>query len=165
MQEKEGENFTTLDENGKLKVFNNAGQIVEYFVNLRLKYYDLRKQFLIKELESELKNLDNRARFIKSILDRQIVVNGAKKNDLIKVMDGMGFDKQDDSYDYLLTMHIQTLTLEKYEELTKKVQAREKELDKVKKTTPEKMYREDLTQLKNHVQKSFTKPHRVSIGR
>jgi len=157
MQEKEGENFTTLDEHGKLKVFNNAGQIVEYFVQFRLKYYDLRKQYLIKALEEELKNLTNRARFIKSILDKQLVVNGEKKNVLIKAMDDMGFDKQDGAYDYLLTMHIQTLTLEKYEELTKRVQAREKELDKIKKTAPEKMYREDLAQLKQQVQKTFTK--------
>ncbi len=156
MQEKEGENYTTLDENGKLKVFDNVSQIVEYFVSFRLRFYDLRKEHLIKELEAELKNLTNRARFIKAILDKQLVVNGVKKNDLIKTMEAMGFVKQDESYDYLLTMHIQTLTHEKYEELNKRVTAREKELEKIKKTTPEKMYRDDLTQLRNQVEKSFT---------
>jgi len=156
MQEKEGENYTTLDEHGKLKVFDNVSQIVEYFVNFRLKYYDLRKQFLIKELESELKNLTNRAKFIKAILDKVLVINGAKKHDIVKSMDGMGFDKQEKSYDYLLTMHIQSLTLEKYEELTKKVTLREKDLERVKKMAPEKMYREDLSQLRNQVEKSFT---------
>jgi DNA topoisomerase-2 len=156
MQEKEGENYTTLDEHGKLKVFDNVSQIVEYFVNFRLKYYDLRKQFLIKELETELKNLTNRAKFIKAILDKVLVINGAKKHDIVKSMDGMGFDKQEGSYDYLLTMHIQSLTLEKYEELTKKVTLREKDLERVKKMAPEKMYREDLHQLRNQVEKSFT---------
>lgn len=156
MQEKDGENYTTLDENGKLKVFDNVTQIVEYFVNFRLKYYDLRKQFLIKEIEAELKNLTNRAKFIKSILDKTLNVNGEKKVDLVKTMDGLGFDRQDGNYDYLLTMHIQTLTLEKYDELNKKVTAREKEFEKIKKMTPEKMYREDLDQLRNQVEKTFT---------
>lgn len=155
MQERETENYTTLDENGKLKVFECVSDMVEYFVKIRLNYYDMRKARLLVDLEREVKYLTNRARFIKCIIDKELVVSGAKKADLIKTLTAMGFDTEDGSYDYLLSMPIQTLTQEKYDELCKRVDSRNKELDKVKRTSPEKMYRDDLSLLRVQVQKEF----------
>lgn len=156
MQERETENYTTLDETGKLRVFDGVPDMIEYFVKFRLTYYDKRKSLLIQTLEQETKTLSNRARFVKAIIDKELIVNGVKKADLIKTLDGMGFDKEEESYDYLLNMYIQTLTQEKYEELCKKVDAKLKELDKIKRTAPEKMYRDDLDLLKKQVQKEFS---------
>jgi len=155
MQERETENYTTLDEHGKLKVFNAASEIVEYFVNFRLSFYEKRKARLLVDLERDVKFLSNRARFIKAIVDKELNVNGVKKADLVAMLSSMGFDKEEDTFDYLLTMPIQTLTKEKYEELCKKVDVKHKELEKVKRTTHEKMYRDDLSLLRNQVQKEF----------
>lgn len=156
MQERETENYTTLDEHGKLKVFNAVSEIVEYFVNFRLTFYEKRKARLLVDLARDVKFLSNRARFIKAIVDKELTVNGAKKLDLINTLEKMDFDKEDSTYDYLLSMPIQTLTKEKYDELCKKVDAKQKELDKVNKTSHEKMYRDDLSLLRNQVQKEFT---------
>ena len=53
-------------------------------------------------------------------------------------------------------MPIWTLTNEKFLDLQKKVDLKQKELDKIKKTSPEKMYRDDLASLRNQVVKEFT---------
>jgi len=53
-------------------------------------------------------------------------------------------------------MPIWTLTNEKFVDLQKKVDLKQKELDKIKKTAPEKMYRDDLASLRNQVVKEFT---------
>ena len=156
MQERETENYTTLDEHGKLKVFNSVAEIVEYFVNFRLTFYEKRKARLLVDLAHDVKFLSNRARFIKAIIDKELTVNGVKKTDLVNTLENMGFDKEDDTYDYLLSMPIQTLTKEKYDELCKKVDVKQKELDKVNRTSHEKMYRDDLALLRNQVQKEFT---------
>ena len=44
LEESSTEIFSTLDENGKLKIFETCEEIVEYFVNFRLTYYHKRKQ-------------------------------------------------------------------------------------------------------------------------
>ena len=44
------ENLTTLDENEKLKIFDCVEDIVKYFVDFRLGYYQKRKDFLIGKL-------------------------------------------------------------------------------------------------------------------
>ena len=43
----ETENLTTIDENGKLKIFNRVEEIVQHFVQVRLKWYQKRKEYLI----------------------------------------------------------------------------------------------------------------------
>ena len=45
LEEYSTELFTTLDEFGKLKLFDNDSDIIEYFVSFRLKYYIKRKEF------------------------------------------------------------------------------------------------------------------------
>ena len=49
MIETETENLTCLDERGKLLIFENIPQIVEYFTNFRLSFYSKRKAFLINK--------------------------------------------------------------------------------------------------------------------
>jgi DNA topoisomerase-2 len=149
MQEREGENLTTLDANRGLKVFESAEEIVKYFVDFRLGYYGKRKEHMIKTLESELKVLTSRALFVKSIVDKTLEVANVKKADLVTAIEGLGIEKEDGSFDFLLTMPIHTLTAEKYAELLKRRDQKQKELDKARKTTPEQLYRSDLTDLRD----------------
>jgi len=149
MQEREGENLTTLDANRGLKVFESAEEIVKYFVDFRIGYYGKRKEHMIKTLESELKVLTSRALFVKSIVDKTLEVANVKKADLITAIEGLGIEKEDGSFDFLLTMPIHTLTAEKYAELLKRRDQKQKELDKARKTTPEQLYRSDLTDLRD----------------
>jgi DNA gyrase/topoisomerase IV subunit A len=58
MREGEGENLTTLDEHGKLKVFERAEEIVNYFVDFRLGYYGKRKARLLADLTRQIDLLD-----------------------------------------------------------------------------------------------------------
>lgn len=155
MQERETENYTTLDENGKLKVFESVADIIEYFTKFRLDFYQRRKERLQVDLERDLKFLSNRARFIKSIIDDKIVVKGVKRAELEKVLTQMSFDRDEGTFDYLLSMPIQTLTQEKYDDLCKKVDSKNKELERVISTTHEKMYRDDLAALRKQVEKEF----------
>jgi DNA topoisomerase-2 len=155
MREGEGENLTTLDEHGKLRVFERAEEIVKYFADLRLGYYGKRKACLLAELTRQLEVLDSKARFIDAVINGRIVVANEKKPDLIKSIEKEGIAKQDDSYDFLLSMPIWSLTYEKYIELQKKLSETTKERDGVSKTSPEDFYRQDLKDLRKQVQKAY----------
>jgi DNA topoisomerase-2 len=149
MQERESENLTTLDENGKLKVFGSADEIVRYFVAFRLGYYVKRKDHLLKVLGEELRNLENRARFISEIISGGLVINNRKRSEVEADLRTMSFDKVDGSYGYLTSMPIHSLTHEKFEEINKLVASRRKTLEKIQKTSPDDMYRTDLRELRS----------------
>lgn len=153
IEEKQSENLTVLDENGKLKIFNNSKEIVQYFVNFRLGYYHKRKQYLIDFLTEKLVVLSNKAAFIKAIIDGKLKINNVPKNQIVLWLEGAIFDKVEGSYNYLLSMPIHTLTKEKYEELLQQKAEKEKELEVVKATKPINMYKTDLKELKTVLSK------------
>lgn len=155
MEERQTENFTVLDENGKLKIFNDSTEIIKYFVNFRLKFYDKRKRFLIDQLTNELTILSNKAKFIKMIIENKLKVNNVPKDDIIKSLESNGFDKVDGSFSYLLNMAIHSLTKERYEDLLKQVGDKKEELKVIKGTKPSDMYKTDLEDLKKVIKKEY----------
>lgn len=148
LEESSTEIFSTLDEFGKLMIFENTKDIIKYFVNFRLKYYHKRKQFLLDKMNRELKVLSNRGRFIKAIIDGKLKVNNVAKALIIEGIELMGLDKIDDSYDYLLRMPIYSLTKEMYEKIKEDFLAKKEEIKILEATGPKDMYLLDLTELK-----------------
>ena len=148
LEESSTEIFSTLDEFGKLMIFENTSDIIKYFVDFRLKYYHKRKQFLLDKLNRELKILSNRGRFIKAIIDGKLKVNNVSKSIIIEGIEAMGLDKIDDSYDYLLKMPIYSLTKEMYDKLKEDFTIKKEEIKTLEATDPKDMYILDLTELK-----------------
>lgn len=142
------ENFTTLDENNKLKIFDSAEDILKYFVNFRLKYYQKRKDYLIDRYRKELMELCWRAKFIKSIIDRKLIVNNKPKDEIVKWLEDNKFEKMNNDYGYLLSMQIYSLTKERYDDLMEKARQKKESLEEVIKKKPKEMYLEDLQDLK-----------------
>ena len=148
LEEASTEIFSTLDENGKLKIFETTSEIIEYFVEFRLTYYHKRKAFMLEKMNKELKVLSNRGRFIKAILDEKLKINNVSKTLIIQGLEEMGLDKMDDSYDYLLRMPIYSLTKELFEKLKEDFTTKKAEIKKLEETDPKDMYLDDLNDLK-----------------
>lgn len=155
MEKRETENFTVLDEYGKLKEFNNSTEIIKYFVEFRLTFYDKRKRFLINKIERELVMLSNKARFIKMIIDNKLKINNVKRSVIILALETADFDEVDGSYSYLLSMPIHSLTQEKYKELLEQEGNKKDELKITKGLKPSDMYKDDLNELKKAIKKEY----------
>jgi DNA topoisomerase II len=148
LEEASTEIFSTLDENGKLLIFEKTSEIIEYFVNFRLSYYHKRKAFMLAKMNHDLKILSNRGRFIKAILDEKLKINNVSKTLIIEGIVEMNLDKIDDSYDYLLRMPIYSLTKELFEKLKEDFTTKKGEIKKLEETDPKDMYLDDLNDLK-----------------
>ena len=148
LEESVTEIFTTLDENGKLKIFDVAEDIVGYFVNFRLKYYFKRKEFILSKLQKDLKILSNRGRFIKAILDGKLIINNVSKAEIIIGIEALSLEKVDDSYDYLLRMPLYSLTKELFEKLKEDFVNKKQEIKDLEIVDPSSMYVDDLNELK-----------------
>lgn len=149
----ETENLTTIDENQNVKVFDSVNEIVEYFVNFRLKFYQKRKDYLINKLETEMSVLSNKAKFIKAIIDNKLKVKNVPKTEVEEWLSKNKFDKINNSFNYLLQMQIYSLTKEKYEELLKETELKKAEIENIKKLVPKQMYLDDLNELKKELKK------------
>ena len=151
LEESETENFTTLDENGKLKIFERVDDIIRYFVQFRLEYYQKRKDFMLNKMQHDLKVLGNRGKFIKLILDGKVEVNNKLKGEIIYQIESFGLDKIDGDYDYLLRMPIYSLTREMFEKLKEDFKLKKEEIEKLKLVDPKDVYLEDLSELKKKI--------------
>ena len=148
IHDSETENLTTIDENGKLKIFDCAEDILRYFVDFRLTWYQKRKDYLINKYIDEYKILSNKAKFIKHIIQKKLNVNNKPKIEIVKYLEINKFDKINGSFDYLIGMPIYSLTKERYAELLKQCAERKQLIDDTKKKDVKDMYIDDLDELK-----------------
>jgi DNA topoisomerase-2 len=68
---------------GKIQKYASPEEIIEEFYPQRLAYYQKRKEYLANELQIQFERLSNQARFVKMIVDKELVVSNRKKNDLM----------------------------------------------------------------------------------
>ena len=138
-----------IDENNRVKEFNSIQDILDMFINIRLKFYDKRKKYILESLKSKISELVSKYTFVLGIVKKTIIVSNKKKDDIIKQIDPIDkIIKIDGSYDYLLRMPIHSLTTEKLAELKQQIIDTKAEFDKVKATTIQDMWLGDLHELK-----------------
>ena len=71
-----------MDENHKLKSFQNKNEVVEYFVNYRLGIYTERKKKLVKILEERIKKNDELVKFIELVCKGKLKIRNRSKADI-----------------------------------------------------------------------------------
>lgn len=162
-----------FDHVGSLKKYESVQDILKEFFELRMKYYVLRKDWLVGMLGAESAKLSNQARFILEKIQGTLVIENKPKKELIRMLQQMGYDsdpvkawkdaqekeeeedaedddekeKEDTSgpdYNYLLSMPMWYLTKEKKDELCKQRDAKMTELNTLKMKAPADLWKEDL---------------------
>lgn len=116
-----------------------------------MKYYQKRKEYFIGKWHDELDVLNMKANFIKAIIDKKITINNTPKDEIVSWLSKNGYKLIDDSYNYLLSMPIYSLTKEKYEEILQKVKTKEEQIMEFMKKDTKEMYLEDLYELKKKI--------------
>lgn len=132
-----------LDLNGKtILFFENEHKLIDAFVIRRLNFYRKRKTHLIDKLKKEIIVLDDRALFLKLVLDGELIINKRKIDDIKKDCDKFGVTYEG------LKLAISKLTKEEYEKYLKEIEDIKTHLAYVQTTTEKQMYVNDLTDLR-----------------
>ena len=143
------ETLCCVDENNRVREFSSVKEILDAFIEVRLKYYGLRKDHILKKLRAEAMKSLSMYLFVKGVVDKTIVVSNRKKADVEAQLDKADqIIRLNGTYDYLLNMPIHSLTAEKLEELKEKIKELKARFDSVKATTAEAMWLGDLKELK-----------------
>jgi DNA topoisomerase-2 len=155
-------NMVLFNKDGTLTRYDSPEQILIEFFGVRLRFYTLRKESLIRALEAELRVLSNRVKFINLILENRLELKDRQRTIIEEDMLRLGLEKlggkntvtedaaeeeEDDSgnsFNYLLNMKLSTLTKEKVELLRKSEQEKLDELQRLRETTEKTMWLRDL---------------------
>lgn len=151
-------NMVCFDHNFSIRKYSSPEEILEEFYELRLGFYQKRKEYLTEKLTTEWSKLDNKVRFITEIIDGELVIHKKKKELIISELKARQFkafsEKSEDSlednanmYDYLLSMPLWSLTFERVEKLNNEKKLKEEELNKLLVLTPRELWRIDLRAL------------------
>ena len=138
-----------LDENHKLKNFQNKNEVIEYFTLYRLGIYSERKKKLVKILEERIKKNDELVKFIELVCKGKLKIRNRAKADIKIDMDCYKLPME------LISTPMSKVTIEERDELLKQNEAMKKELEYIKNTTEKQMYLNDLNNLKKEIEKDF----------
>ena len=87
-------NMVLFSPEGKLKKYNSIEEILETFYNLRLQFYHTRKEYMISVLKKEVATLSNKARFIKMVIEDELIIKKKKRVILVNELYDLKFDTQ-----------------------------------------------------------------------
>ncbi|MBW0470843.1 hypothetical protein O181_010558 [Austropuccinia psidii MF-1] len=76
-------NMVCFDPMGKIKKYSAPEQILDGFFDIRLEYYQKRKEYLVNDLTLTYERLSNQARFVLMIIEKKLIISNRKKADIV----------------------------------------------------------------------------------
>ena len=140
-------NMHLFNNQGLIKKYKSVYEIINEWMMNRYPWYKVRKDNMIAEISDELSILTNKYRFLKLIMDDELVVYRVPKKDVEKKLEELDFDMVDESYNYLLNLPVTSFTAEMLEKLQNNINDLSNKLDIIKKTTETQMWLNDLDEL------------------
>ncbi|CAG8440195.1 3052_t:CDS:10 [Diversispora eburnea] len=153
-------NMVCFDKDGRLKKYGSPEEILEEFYHVRLEYYFKRKEHLLKKIELECKKLQNKNRFIKMKISRDLQFEGLKRIEIINLLESEGFDRirgkdeisanstneneNTSGYDYLMRTTAWNFSEEEAQKLDRLFNEKSKELSILRDKRPTELWIEDL---------------------
>ena len=170
-------NMNMFDKHGRIVKYKSPEALLDSFYRERLRYYDLRKDHLLKELRRDQRMLSNKARFVEEVCSGDLVISNRKRADILSELQARDYEvfhkqnnnlrpneteseSEDDQgesndgnlakgYDYLLGMKIWSLTYEKAQKLRNELADKTKTVEDLEATTPKQLWRNDLKVLED----------------
>ena len=140
-------NMHVFDSNGRIKKYTSPNEILVEFAQVRLKLYAARKEHLLKEMRSRLPYLSNIVEFIRMNCDDEIDLRRKTEEECDTILEDAGFDRIDDSFEYLMKLPIRSLTRENIEKHEKELSLLKEKIATTEKTFPFEMWMTDLSML------------------
>jgi DNA topoisomerase-2 len=144
-------NMNLFNSEDKLKKYSNVEEIIDDYFDIRLEYYDNRRDYLIENVEQELMVLSNKTKYIQELLNGTIDLRNKKKQEIIDMLIENDYDTidKDDDFKYLVKMPMDSVSEENIERLNKERANKLSELDVLKSTTIQQMWLSELKMLEN----------------
>ena len=141
------ENYTSLDEFGKLKIFNHVNEIIAYFCDYRIKKKKQQLDFDIGKIQSEIDFLKAKELFIRSVIDVGVAEVSKWKSEKFKqwIKDLV---QKEDYVSSLSRTPIYSFTQDEIDSLDQEILKKESMKSEISLLEPEKVLIADMNSLK-----------------
>lgn len=140
-------NMHLFDEDDKLKKYDSVTEIIDDYFDVRLSMYQDRKDYLVDALEQELLVLSNKVKYIKEVLSGTIDLREMEDKAVDDMLILKDFDTVNDSFNYLITMSMNSVTKKNVEKLMNEEKEKQVELETIQSTTIQQMWLKELNAL------------------
>lgn len=144
LQNKSTETITVWDEKGKIRRFDTAEELLDWFVAYRLTRYEDRRLYMIQSATERAAWLEEQMKFIKLYLKRSTEWSKIGTDQIKVELVSLGFTRIDD----LLAIRIARLTGDSIVDLSDKIKMEHTEIARLNTITAKDLYLEDLNSLK-----------------
>lgn len=142
------EQLNCIDEYNRVREFNSVQEILDAFIDIRLKFYQKRKDYLVKETKETLDLLYSKYLFCKGVIDEIINIKNTSNDKIISQLEKIDkIIKVDNSYDYLLRIPISSITKEGLERLKQNIAENKALYKEYKSKDYKEFWIDDLKQL------------------
>lgn len=146
-------NMHTFFDNKIIK-WNTAEELFNSWFNIRLEKYKIRKQKHTEYLTQQLNKQLYIYAFIEMIIKGDLIINKKTKDQIVKQLIDMEFEKYDDSYDYLLNVPVYWFSKEKLDSIKEDITNKKHNLKEYKSLEPGDIWTNELEELKKELKKS-----------
>ena len=148
-------NMHLFNDAEKLSKYYSEVDIINAYIPVRLTYYKKRKDAMIESLEKELVLLSNKEKYIIENLKGTIDLRNKKKIEILTMLESKEYDKieNDNEYKYLLKLPMDSVTEENASKIKSDTNKKKSELEELKNTSIQKMWIDELNELKNMLNK------------
>lgn len=152
-------NMVMFNEKEQLRKYTSVHEIIDTFCKVRYDLYRKRKNHQIGEIETEIRILTNKERFIREVMSKSLQIMNVSEKEIVRELEKRKYDKQrksnkevDDEeeneeiggYEYLLRMQVRTFTTEKINKLNDDIKVKNEELKILRNTSEKDMWIRDL---------------------
>ena len=143
-------NMHLFDHNDTLKKYTRIDDIIYDYYGKRLEMYNLRKEYIVAEIERELRVLSNKAKYIEEVLSDTIDLRRKSKDIIDEMLEKKGYDRSesDGDYKYLTKMAMDSVSTENAKRLLDDFESKTMELEVVQSTSVQTMWLSELNELR-----------------
>ncbi len=137
------------DQGARIMKMASIHDMLTEFVTYRLSVYNKRKVYQLAALTAQIATLDERIRFVRMVVSRELVVSSYNKAQLIDVLECKGFTSPND----LIHIPLYELTLDHVDALVQKQCKLTEQKVQLEKTEPQELWLSELTELEIELKK------------
>uniref|UniRef100_A0A6C0E2F1 DNA topoisomerase (ATP-hydrolyzing) n=1 Tax=viral metagenome TaxID=1070528 RepID=A0A6C0E2F1_9ZZZZ len=158
-------NMNLFNSEDRLRKYDTVSEIIDDYYDIRLEYYEDRKDYMIDHLEKQLIILSNKVKYIGELLNDSLDLRKKTKSQIIDLLEAKEYDMIDDDeeYKYLTKMPMDSVSEENVSKLSKEHREKESELLVVKNTTIQQMWLKELCHLETAYSKYIEERRKDSM--
>jgi DNA topoisomerase-2 len=140
-------NMNLFNHEEKLVHYNKIHEICDDFIEQRLKYYGMRKEYLLAILVKEIEILKNKYNYIQEILEETLDLRKKSTTDICAILSEKGYSKIEGSYHYLIKMSMDSVCEENVKHLRIQYTDKETEYKEIERVTIQELWSKELREL------------------